>query len=577
MNKTVNINLANTLFHIDDEAYNRLRRYLESIKRSFSGTAGSEEIIADIEARIAELFLEKMENDRQVITQKEVDAVITIMGQPEDYMVDEDIFEDQPKSTQPRSERKTKKLYRDIDQKYIGGVCSGLEYYLGFDALWIRLIFVFLAIFTSGFWILIYGLLWILVPEASSTSQKLDMTGKPINISNIERKVKEGFVDVSDAVKSVDYEKVGNKVKSGSKTFFDTIGDIIMFFFKVVGKFIGILLIVIGAATLIGLFIALFSVGIIDAVHVPGIDFYEMVNTSGSPVWLISLLLFFAVGIPFFFLLYLGLKILVNNLKSIGSIAKFSLLGLWLIAIGVLVALGIKQAAEFATVGSVNEKSELVIADLNDTIRIRMDQNEYDNRMDGVHFGRMALSYDENDEQILVSDDVRFNIKKSNDSVVRLNIRKDSHGTTFEVARSKAKEIVYDYNVKGNEIILNDFLTTAKSNKARQQEVRITLYIPEGSYVAFDKSTKGHIGRSTKNDRNYYRSNIADYTWLMDEDGELKCQECPDEEIDDRNDDDGNGKIIINKNGVDINIKDELDSFEMKIDQDGVRIKAEEN
>ena len=233
MNKTVNINLANSLFHIDDTAYDKLRRYLESVKKSFAGTAGSDEIIADIEARVAELFLEKMENERQVITQKEVDAVINIMGQPEDYMVDEDIFEDQPKTSKStsRTSSSVKKLYRDTDQKYIGGVCSGLEHYLGFDALWIRLIFILLGVFT-GFGFIAYILLWILVPEASTTSQKLDMTGKPINISNIERKVKEGFDDVADKVKNVDYDKVGNKVKSSSKTFFDTIGDIIMFLFK---------------------------------------------------------------------------------------------------------------------------------------------------------------------------------------------------------------------------------------------------------------------------------------------------------------------------------------------------------
>ena len=576
MNKTVNINLANTLFHIDDEAYNKLKRYLEAIKQSFSGTAGSDEIIADIEARVAELFLEKMENDRQVITQKEVDQVITIMGQPEDYMVDEDIFEDQPKSYQTKSERKTKKLYRDTDQKYIGGVCSGLEYYLGFDALWIRLLFILLAVL-SGFGFIAYILLWILVPEAASTSQKLDMTGKPINISNIERKVKEGFDDVSDAVKNVDYDKVGNKVKSGSKTFFDTIGDIIMFFFKVFGKFIGILLIIIGASTLIGLFIALFSVGIIDAVHFPGVDFYEIVNTSGAPVWLISLLLFFAVGIPFFFLLYLGLKILVTNLKSIGKIAKFSLFGLWLISIGILTALGIRQAAEFATVGSVNEKTELVMANLKDTIQIRMNENEYDYGTDKIHFGDMTLSYDENDNPILVSKDVRFDIKKSKDSVIRINVRKDSHGSTFKVARDKAREVNYNFNVNDNTIVLDEFLTTATLNKARQQEVRSTIYIPVGSFIAFDESTKGHIGRSTKNDRDYYRSSIADHTWLMGDDGELKCHECPKDVHDNWNDDDdGNGKISINKDGIDIDINDDADSFEMKIDKDGVQIKSEE-
>ncbi|MEX0275272.1 MAG: hypothetical protein AB3N16_12935, partial [Flavobacteriaceae bacterium] len=92
MNKTVNINLANMLFHMDENAYNKMQRYLEAIKRSFANTPGSDEILADIEARIAELFTEKMENERQVITLKEVDAIITIMGQPEDYQVDEDIF-----------------------------------------------------------------------------------------------------------------------------------------------------------------------------------------------------------------------------------------------------------------------------------------------------------------------------------------------------------------------------------------------------------------------------------------------------------------------------------------------------
>ena len=333
MNKTININLANMLFHIDENAYQKLQRYLEAIKRSFSGTKGSDEIIADIEARIAELFYEKMENERQVITMKEVDEVIAIMGQPEDYHIDEEIFEDGPAAgPQPRRCR-DKKLYRDMDRKYIGGVCAALEYYLGLDALWIRLIFLLLAVFAGGFGLIAYIILWILVPEAATTAQKLDMTGEPVNISNIERKVKEGFDEVADKVRSVDYDKVGDQVKQTGKSFFDTLGDIILFLFKIFGKFIGILLIIIGASTLIGLFIALFSVGIIDAIHIPGLDLIGMINYTDTPVWIVSLLTFFAVGIPFFFLLYLGLKILVTNLKSIGNIAKFSLLGLWLISI----------------------------------------------------------------------------------------------------------------------------------------------------------------------------------------------------------------------------------------------------
>lgn len=575
MNKTVNINLANTLFHIDDDAYNKLRRYLESIRRSFSGTKGSDEIIADIEARIAELFLEKMENERQVITHKEVDQVIEVMGQPEDYMVDEDIFEDEPKKSHTEPIGRAKKLYRDVDHKYIGGVCAGLEHYLGIDSLWIRLIFILLAIFTSGFGLIAYILLWILVPEAATTSEKLDMRGEPVNISNIERKVKEGFDDVAEKVKSVDYDKVGDKVKSSSKTFFDPVGDIILFLFKVFGKFIGILLIIIGASTLVGLFFGLFTVGMFDAVHVPGVDFYEIVNTSGAPVWVVSILLFFAVGIPFFFILYLGLKILVNNLKSIGNIAKFALLGLWLISVGTLIVLGIRQAAEFSYTGSVNDRSELVMEVPSDTLMIKMKGIDMDYSRDDIHFGRMTFGYDENDKRVLMSDEVDIKIRKSDDDTMSVTVRKDADGSSTPAARDRAKNIEYEYEVDGNVIVLDKYLTTDTSNKARNQEVTVTIYVPESMTVYFDDSTSRFIGRGIKNDQGYYRSGLVGHHWLMGEDGELNCLDCPISDKDDE-DSDGKGKIIINEDGIDIDIKDNEDSFEMKINEDGIKVKAGE-
>lgn len=573
MNKTVNINLANILFHIDEKAFNKLQRYLEAIKRSFAGTAGSDEIIADIEARIAELFHEKMESERQVITMKEVDEVIQIMGQPEDYMVDEDIFEDGPStSTAPKS--RIKKLYRDIDNKYIGGVCAGLEHYLGFDALWIRIIFIILALFT-GFGFIAYILLWILVPEAATTAQKLDMTGEPVNISNIERKVKEGFDDVAERVKNVDYEEVGNRVKEGGKSFFDTLGDIIMFFFKVIGKFIGILLIIIGAATLIGLFIGLFSVGILDIVHIPGVDFYEMVNYTDAPVWLVSLLTFFAVGIPFFFLLYLGLKILVTNLKSIGNIAKFSLLGVWLLSIIGLMVLGVKQAAAHAYSGSSTVKEELYQPVEGDTLNIRMQRNELYEEGEQYGIAGLYVTQDEAGNRLLYSDDIRFDIRKSEDSVAHIRIRKDANGSSFEDARERAANIDYQYAMQNGSLVMDNFLTTAYENKMRDQEVRVAVYLPEGTVVQLDDNTKRHLGRITRYDKDLYRSDIVTYTWEMQSNGELKCLDCP-EDIDRSGDQEGEGRIIINKEGVDVNINNDGDTFKMKLDEDGLRIKADE-
>ena len=572
MNKTININLANLFFHIDEVAYTKLQRYLEAIKRSFANTSGSDEIIADIEARIAELFHEKMENERQVITEKEVDEVIGIMGQPEDYMVDEDIFEDQPKTS--KNPGRVRKLYRDIDNKYIGGVSAGLGHYFGIDALWVRLLWILLTIFSWGGFVFIYGLLWILIPEAVTTAQKLDMRGEAVNISNIEKKVKEGFDDVAEKVKNVDYEKVGSKVKDGSRSFFNAIADIIMFFFKIIGKFIGIILIIIGAAGIVALFVGMFTVGILDIVHLPGIDFYYMVNSTNTPVWLVSVLGFFAIGIPFFFLMYLGLKILVNNLKSIGNIAKFTLLGMWLISIILLAVFGIRQAAAHAYTGSVSTEKELAFRLPKQPIKIRLQSSRLQNNGNGIGINGVVLDYTENGEEVLVSEDIRINLKMSKDSIARLEVRKNANGNTFKNATETANNINYGYEIQGNTIILDDFLTTAKENKYRDQEVRIYLYLPVGTVLAYESDNNHCWIMSAPLDRNMSGCKMTKYLWKMDDNGELICLNCHVKEDD--NDDNSNGKIIINEDGVDIDLKGDGDSFKLKIDDKGVQIKTNE-
>ncbi len=575
MNKTVNINLANVLFHIDEGAYNKMRLYLESIKRSFANTPGSDEILADIEARIAELFHEKLANERQVITQKEVDEVITIMGQPEDYMVDEDIFEDEPRAARNEETRRVKRLYRDTELKYVAGVSSGLAHYVGVDPIWVRILWIILTIGSGGGFILLYGLLWILIPEATTTSQKLDMRGEDINISNIERKVKEGFDGVAEKVKNVDYSEVGNKVKNGGKTFFDTIGDIIMFFFKVFGKFIGIILIIAGAAAIIGMFVGMLTVGLLDVIRVPGIDFYAMVNATNTPVWLVSTFAFFALGIPFFFLLYLGLKILVTNLKSIGNIAKFSLLGLWLISIIMLTIFGIRQAAARAYSDSFEIKKELFVPSPEMPVNINLvSHKKRTNGRRRVQMDGLIIDRDSEGKEVMVLDDVDIFLEKSEDSLLRIEIIKEADGPSFDKALATAENIVYTYEVGENEIFLNDFLTTARKNKVMNQEIRVNLFIPAGTILKLSNEENYRCWRfHFDNDRNLGGCDLKDYIWKMGFDGELKCQECPEEEVEV----DTDNRIRINADGIDININDEDgESFKMKINEDGVRIKAKD-
>lgn len=566
MNKTVNINLANVLFHIDEDAYSKMRRYIESVKRSFVNTPGSDEILADIEARIAELFHEKLVDERQVITEKEVDEVITIMGQPEDFMVDEDIFEDEPIAR--KESRRSKKLYRDIETKYIGGVCSGLEHYLGFDALWIRIIFLLLGVFT-GFGFVAYILLWILVPEAATTSQQLDMKGEAVNIDNIQRKVKEGFDDVADKVKNADY----SKVKSTGKSFFDTIGDIIMFFFKVFGKLTGILLIITGAAVLIGMFVGMLTMGTLGWAHVPGVN-GVLDSITGAPVWLISLLLFFAVGIPFFFLLYLGLKILVSNLKSIGQIAKFTLLGLWLISIISIIVLGVREAAAHAFTGNVTTENPLYLENPKDTLNFQLVSSEFYEGDNHIRMNDRIMIYDDDGKAILQSEDVRFNIKKSNDSITRVSVRKEANGSSYQEARNTAEKINYEFTQNGSTILFNNYLTTEGKSQFNDQEVRVNLYLAEGQYIKYAPTNRRNWTVRAETDRAI--NSLEDYLWMMDANGELTCQDCP-EEVEEDNEDSDN-RIRINEEGIDININDEDgESFEMKIDENGVKIKAQDN
>lgn len=402
------------------------------------------------------------------------------------------------------------------------------------------------------------------------------MRGEDINISNIERKVKEGFEEVADKVKSVDYEKVGNQVKSGGKTFFDTLGDIVLFLFKILAKFIGIILIIIGASTLIGLFIGLLTVGIADVVNIPGINFYHILDSSNLPVWLFSLLMFFAIGIPFFFLLYLGLKILVNNLKSIGNIAKFSLLGLWLISLIMLIIFGVRQAAAHAYSGSITIEDTLYPENSADSLNIAIVSTDLLDQEGHIRMDDMHLVYNDQGEQVLLSEDVRFTIKKSKDSVIRLSMRKEANGPSYSEARATAESIHYGYRLEGNRLYLNNYLTTSDNNKFKDQEVRATIFLPTGTVIATAKNNDRCWTLRAENDKGLRGCDIMDYNWEMGENGILECLNCPDT-LEKGKTNGGNNKIIINEDGVDIDIKDNGDSFKMKIDEDGININAKEN
>jgi phage shock protein PspC (stress-responsive transcriptional regulator) len=179
MNKTVTINLGGIVFHIDEEAYFELSKYLKAIKQSFKKTESGDEIIADIELRIAELFKEKLSfANIQVVSMTDVKAVISVMGKPEDYLESENQIKDEQDTAEyvETPYTSTKQMFRDTDNKILGGVCSGLAAYFGADPIIFRVIFG--VLFFTGLGILLYLFLWIATPAAKTEDDKNKMRGE---------------------------------------------------------------------------------------------------------------------------------------------------------------------------------------------------------------------------------------------------------------------------------------------------------------------------------------------------------------------------------------------------------------
>lgn len=522
MNKTVNINLGGMVFHIDENAYQKLTRYFDAIKRSLSNSSGHDEILKDIEMRVSELLNEKQISDKHVIGLKEVDEMIAVMGQPEDYIIEDENAEAKPYQN---TSRRTKKLYRDKEKGMLGGVAQGLGYYFGVDAVWIRIVLVLLVFAGFGTGILAYIILWIVTPEAVTTSEKLEMTGEPVNISNIEKKVREEFENVSGKLKNVDYDKYGIHIKTGANKIGSSFGDFIMTVFKVFAKFLGIILILSGITVLFFLLIGIFTLGSGLFIDFPWQNFIEAGNFTDYPVWSFGLLMFFAVGIPFFFLTLLGFKLLAPNMKSIGNIVKYTLLAIWIIAVSIAISIGIKQASAFAVDGR-DVKKETINLKPTDTLFIKFRYNDYfaKNVDDNRNF---EVTQDSTGTNIIYSNDVRFKIEKTDEKLPYLQIEKEARGISLSEAKKRAQKIKYAYTINGNQIVLDNYMITELKNKYRDQSVDITLFVPVGTYIKPDSSVQNYDRSDDEFFNLHYSSDNYVYKVTSDK---IKCLNCPADE-----------------------------------------------
>ncbi len=570
MNKTVTINISGIIFHIEEDAYDSLSKYLATIKGYFSNTDGGNEIMSDIEARIAELLQERTNSIKQVVLMADVDHVKSVMGKPEDFGGEQTKTENKKQEEQNDfSEEKIKRrLFRNPDDKAVGGVCSGLAAYFDVDTVWIRLA-MFLLIFFGGLSLWVYIILWIIIPEAKTTADKFAMRGESANINNIFKSFKDEAEDVRNRFKNNSY---GNNVRSNISVVLNSI-------FNVIGRLIGLFLSLFGVFLLVMYVMFLFGVSVADANG--DISNWKSVLFASSADYALSVFSFILVaGIPILIILYVGIKLLFK-IKYSNRWLKISLGIAWLV--GIIIGL----YTTVTTVKQFNEgskvKETIALHNMGDTIVIKLNPAMntlkafgYENADDlDTYFGRNNSGYQFGDlnRKLTIIGCAGLDIIESNSDGVELVINYEARGNNKKEANENAKSIKYAYTQNNNELIFDEVFTVLAGTKFRAQEVDIKLKLPKGKVIYFDKSAK-YLLDDVENTTNTWDGNMVGRRWKMTARG-LECIDCEgledlEEEIHFNRHDIKSKNITINEDGIKVNGTD----AEIKIDENGIKIKT---
>ncbi|MFN7912625.1 MAG: PspC domain-containing protein [Bacteroidota bacterium] len=570
MNKTVTINISGIIFHIEEDAYSSLSNYLNKIKSKFNASEGGNEILADIEARIAELLSQKINQGKQVIVLNDVNLVMDTLGKPEDFADDDNAS----KSTNTASEAESmqdnkRRLFRNPDDKMIGGVCSGIAAYLDVDLVWIRLA-MFLLIFFGGLSLWVYIILWIVMPEAKTTADKLAMKGKPVTIDNISESVKNEFESLGTKYgKGSGARKMSDNLARGASNAANTVGNIIV-------RAIGLFIVFVAGSMLIGYLSTIFGFSVAGNSE----DFNNWKNaifTTGSDYSLAVLAFILVAGIPIFMLMYLGIKLLLN-IKYKNKWLNIGLGVVWFIGFCLGISVAFKTVKQFSESSKVKEVVQL--ANVGDTLIVKA--NSSDNILKNFNFTNSVeveqrLSKGKNDyvfgitgNQLTVIGNVDVDIVEANTDSIEVVVYYNSQGESKQIANNNAKNIQFQLKQIGNELILDQIFTVKAGEKFRAQDVDVKIKLPKGKVIVLDKSLRGLLD-NVDNVTNTWDGDMINRRWYMGEKG-LRCIDCAGIDTDDEGDYDErneNGKLIIN--GKEIKIDDKNTS--VKIDKDGIKVK----
>jgi len=511
MKRVETININGIVFSINDDAFVKLSSYLNTLGKYFENEQGGREIIADIEARISELFAEREGGAKQVIAMEDVTKVIETLGTPEDIAgagedeIPNNDRQQQQQQRPPQPKKPLKRLYRDTDRRYVGGVCAGLSAWLGINPTIIRLILVLLVLLPfprlmfgfhgfhglPGFIVLTYCILWLIIPKAKTSAQKLEMRGEPVTISNIERNIKESFSDPS--------------LKQSFRNFLDEAGEVFGSLFGVLGRIITILVGFclfcwgIGAAIALFCFLFIQDIAFNQLVEWDFLSFTELLRQIITPASYTILLVcaILAATLFVFSLLFWGVK-LMSGSKVKHKLLHVAFAILWIAVIVTGIITSIAQARNFAW------RNDQIV----ETVQITPSDTLY------LALAPSKLQISNNPVEIYFDKDNRcfygkpnLNVRKSDNGQFRMRFSRESQGESKRAAYQYAEDIAYTVDIRDSSLTFDQYFTVIPQDKWKFQTLDIILYVPVGTVIVADKALR----------RNFRWHTNANDTWVMTE------------------------------------------------------------
>lgn len=536
MKKTISINLSGFAFTIEDDAYEALNKYLNTIRGYFTSDDGVDEIMTDIELRIAELFKQRLGDQREVVDESDVGYVIAVLGQPEAFIGEDADDESNQSEKTERTKRRRRRIFRDPDHKSIGGVASGLAAYFGIDPIWMRLLFIVLTF--GGFsGIPIYIIMWIVMPMAKTASDKLEMRGEPVTAENIGRTVSESFEYVKKNVGELGKDKgQPGRAIEGIVVF---IGNLALLILTFIARLIGVVFTIVGITLLILVISSFFG---FDGLHLISIgtnsyslsqfsDISELIILSDNLRFWFFVALFVTILLPILGILYGGI-VMLFGLKRKAKGISLGLVIVWFVALFALISLSLnagkhfKAQEEYATTQSlytVNSDTLLLTVDGSDAFspRFKPRSNNFDVEMIKV-----------DGENVLVGNPKLNVVENTRDSLFEVAVYRSARGLTRKEAITNAENIEYSYTHTANSAEFSPNLSFPKSDGYRNQTVYIEVRVPAGKSVYFSNNM-GRIIYDIKNTTNTYDGDMVGKTWTMLSNG-LTCLQCKTEREQDR-------------------------------------------